>query len=89
MFAWVLDMKHLFENAPRRTDTILGKLADDRLTVRLDLDHLQATSESINRAATRLAVGVIAGSIVIGGGQVVSALIQTGAVGKRRNGRSS
>src|SRR4029079_8014806 len=32
VFAWVLDMKHLFENAPRRTDIILGKLADDRLT---------------------------------------------------------
>jgi len=89
MFAWVLDMKHLLENAPRRTDTILGKLADDRLTVRLDLDHLQETSDSINRAATRLAVGVLAGSILIGGGQVLSALIQTGAVGKKRNGRAS
>ena len=57
LFAWVLDMKHLFENAPRRTDVILGKLADDRLTVRLDLEHLQETSASINRSATRLAVG--------------------------------
>jgi ubiquinone biosynthesis protein len=82
VFAWVLDMKHLFENAPRRTDAILGKLADDRLTVRLDIAHLQETTESLNRAATRLAVGVLAGSLLIGGGQVVSALIRTGAIGK-------
>jgi ubiquinone biosynthesis protein len=86
VFAWVLDMKHLFENAPRRTDIILGKLADDRLTMRLDVQHLEQTTQSLSRAATRLAVGVLAGSLLIGGGQVLSALIQTGAVGRRRNG---
>ena len=86
VFAWVLDMKHLFENAPRRTDAILGKLADDRLTVRLDVEHLSETTDSLSRAATRLAVGVLAGSVLIGGGQVLSALIRTGAIGKRRNG---
>jgi predicted unusual protein kinase regulating ubiquinone biosynthesis (AarF/ABC1/UbiB family) len=82
VFAWVLDMKHLFENAPRRTDTILGKLADDRLTVRLDVEHLQEATASLNRAATRLAVGVLAGSLLIGGGQVVSALISTGKLSR-------
>jgi predicted unusual protein kinase regulating ubiquinone biosynthesis (AarF/ABC1/UbiB family) len=85
VFAWVLDMKHLFENAPRRADIILGKLADDRLTMRLEVEHLEQTTQSLSRAATRLAVGVLAGSLLIGGGQVLSALIQTGAVG-RRNG---
>ncbi len=85
VFAWVLDMKHLFENAPRRTDMILGKLADDRLTVRLDVERLQDTTESLTRAATRLAVGVLAGSVLIGGGQVLAALIRTGAVGKTRD----
>jgi ubiquinone biosynthesis protein len=84
VFAWVLDMKHLFENAPRRTDVILGKLADDRLTVRLDIEHLEHTTQTLSRAASRLAVGVLAGSILIGGGQVLSALIQTGALKKRR-----
>jgi len=83
VFAWVLDMKHLFENAPRRTDAILGKLADDRLTVRLDVDHLEEATASLSRSATRLAVGVLAGSLLIGGGQVLSALIRTGAVGRR------
>ena len=86
VFAWVLDMKHLFENAPRRTDVILGKLADDRLTVRLDVEHLDKTTQSLSRAANRLAVGVLAGSLLIGGGQVLSALIRTGAIGNRRNG---
>jgi len=83
VFAWVLDMKHLFENSPRRVDTILGKLADDRLTVRMDVEHLQESTDSLNRAATQLAVGVLAGSLLIGGGQVLSALIRTGAVDRR------
>jgi hypothetical protein len=77
-------MKHLFENSPRRTDIILGKLADDRLTMRLDVGGLEQTTASLSRAATRLAVGVLAGSILIGGGQVLSALIRTGAIGQRR-----
>jgi predicted unusual protein kinase regulating ubiquinone biosynthesis (AarF/ABC1/UbiB family) len=85
VFAWVLDMKHLFENAPRRTDAILGKLADDRLTMRLDVAHLDRTTETLSRAATRLAFGVLAGSLLIGGGQVLSALIRTGAVGGRHD----
>jgi len=52
VFAWVLDMKHLFENAPRRSDVILGKLADDRLTVRLDVEHLELTTQPLSRAAS-------------------------------------
>jgi predicted unusual protein kinase regulating ubiquinone biosynthesis (AarF/ABC1/UbiB family) len=87
VFAWVLDMKHLFENAPRRTDVILGKLADDRLTMRLDVAHLDQTTQTLSRAATRLAVGVLAGSVLIGGGQVLSALIRTGAIGQRSGHR--
>jgi ubiquinone biosynthesis protein len=84
VFAWVLDMKHLFENAPRRTDAILGKLADDRLTLRLEVERLEQTTQTLSRAATRLAVGVVAGSLLIGGGNVLSALIRTGAVGRHR-----
>jgi predicted unusual protein kinase regulating ubiquinone biosynthesis (AarF/ABC1/UbiB family) len=86
VFAWVLDMKHLFENAPRRTDIILGKLADDRLTVRMDVEHLEDSTRALSKAANRLAFGVLAGSLLIGGGQVLSALIRTGAIGDRRNG---
>jgi hypothetical protein len=65
-------------------DNILGKLADDRLTMRLELEHLDQTAQTLSRAATRMAVGVMAGSILIGGGQVLAALIQKGAVGRRR-----
>jgi ubiquinone biosynthesis protein len=86
VFAWVLDMKHLVENAPRRTDIILGKLADDRLTMRLEVEHLDQSTQSLSRAATRLAVGVLAGSLLIGGGQVLSALIQSGGIAARRTG---
>jgi hypothetical protein len=87
VFAWVLDMKHLFENSPRRTDIILGKLADDRLAMRLDVHHLEQTTQSLSQAATRLAVGVLAGSLLIGGGNVLSALIRTGAIGRRTDTR--
>ncbi|MBX6341221.1 MAG: AarF/ABC1/UbiB kinase family protein, partial [Thermomicrobiaceae bacterium] len=38
VFAWVLDMKHLFEDAPRRMDLIIDKLSSDQLTLRLELD---------------------------------------------------
>jgi len=86
VFAWVLDMKHLFENSPRRMDAILGKLADDRFAVHVELEHLEDTARTLNRAANRLAFGVLAGSLLIGGGNVLSALIRTGAIG-RKNGR--
>jgi hypothetical protein len=52
--------------------------------MRLDVGGLEQTTASLSRAATRLAVGVLAGSILIGGGQVLSALIRTGAIGQRR-----
>ena len=87
VFAWVLDMKHLFENSPRRLDAILGKLADDRLTVRLEVEHIEDTTQSLSRAANRLAFGVLAGSVLIGGGQVLSALIRTGAIGRHNGSR--
>jgi hypothetical protein len=84
VFAWVVDMKHLVENSPRRMDNILGKLADDRLTMRLELEHLDQTTQTLSRAATRMAVGVMAGSVLIGGGQVLAALISSGALRRRR-----
>ena len=77
-------MKHLVENSPRRMDNILGKLADDRLTMRLELEHLDQTTQTLSRAATRMAVGVMAGSVLIGGGQVLAALISSGALRRRR-----
>jgi ubiquinone biosynthesis protein len=83
VFAWVLDMKHLFEDAPRRTDAILDKMANDRLTIRLEVTRLDQSMRTLSSAATKLAVGVLAGSLLIGGGNVLSALIRTGAVKRR------
>jgi ubiquinone biosynthesis protein len=83
VFAWVLDMKHLFEDAPRRTDAILDKMANDRLTIRLEVTKLDQSMRALSSAATKLAVGVLAGSVLIGGGSVVSAMIRSGALKRR------
>src|SRR5256885_8947697 len=67
ILAWVLDMKHLFENTPRRADMIIDKLANDQLTVRLEVDHLDDAVQSLNRAANRLSISMVIASIIIGG----------------------
>ena len=51
--------------------------------MRLEVEQLDQTTQTLSRAATRLAVGVLAGSVLIGGGQVLSALIRTGAILKK------
>src|SRR3989440_2533173 len=71
IFAWVLDMKHLFENTPRRADMIIDKLANDQLTVRLEVDHLDDAVQSLNRAANRLSISMVIASIIIGGSFVM------------------
>jgi len=77
IFAWVLDMKHLFENAPRRTDMVLDKLANDQLTVRLEVEHVDEVVKSLNRAANRLSLSMLLASFVIGGGFLLEALRKT------------
>jgi predicted unusual protein kinase regulating ubiquinone biosynthesis (AarF/ABC1/UbiB family) len=67
VFAWVLDMKHLFEKAPRRTEIIMDKLANDQLTVRLEVAHFDQAVKTINKAANRLSLSIIAASLIIGG----------------------
>src|SRR6266487_16862 len=78
IFAWVLDMKHLFENAPRRTDMVLDKLANDQFTVRLEVEHVDEVVKSLNRAANRLSLSILLASFVIGGGFLLEALRKTG-----------
>ena len=67
VFAWVLDMKHLLENTPRHTEVILDKLANDQITIRLEVEHFDQAVKSINRAANRLSLSIIAASLIIGG----------------------
>ncbi len=68
VFAWILDMKHLVENTPRRTDMILDKLANDQLTIRLEVEQLSETGKALNRAADRLSLSIIIASLIMGGG---------------------
>lgn len=74
VFAWVLDMKHLFENAPRRTDMVLDKLANDQITLRLEIEQLDDAVKSVNKAARRLSLSVLVGALIIGGGFAFDAL---------------
>src|SRR5207253_9787245 len=66
-FAWVLYLKHLFKTTPRRADMIIDTLANDQLTVRLEVDHLDDAVQSLNRAANRLSISIVIASIIIGG----------------------
>jgi predicted unusual protein kinase regulating ubiquinone biosynthesis (AarF/ABC1/UbiB family) len=85
VFAWVLDMKHLFENAPRRTDMVLDKLANDQITLRLEISQLDDAVKSVNKAARRLSLSVLIGSLIIGGGFAFDALRKAERLkGKRR-----
>jgi len=77
VFAWVIDMKRLFENTPRRTDMIIDKLANDQLTLRLEVDHLDEAVKSMNRAANRLSLSIIVASLIIGGKLVIDTLDRT------------
>jgi hypothetical protein len=54
-------MKHHFENTRRRTELILDKLANDQITIRLEVVHFDQAVKSINRAANRLSLSIIGG----------------------------
>jgi ubiquinone biosynthesis protein len=82
LFAWAIDMKHLFENSPRRADMILEKLATDHLVGRLEISHLGPAMKSVNRAVNRLSLGMLASSLIIGGGYVLGALIKRDAANR-------
>src|SRR5215469_4651413 len=84
VFAWVIDMKRLFENTPRRTDMILDKLANDQLTLRLEVDHLDEAVKSMNRAANRLSLSIIVASLIIGGKLVIDTIDRTEKKGNRK-----
>jgi ubiquinone biosynthesis protein len=77
VFAWVLDMKHLFENSPRRMDMLFDKLASDQFTLHLEVDRLDEGLAGLKSAARRLSLGMLAGSLVIAGGYVLGARMRT------------
>jgi hypothetical protein len=53
---------------------ILDKLANDQLTVRLEVEHLDDAVKSLNRAANRLSISMVIASFIIGGGFILEAL---------------
>ncbi|HBY98482.1 MAG: AarF/UbiB family protein [Ardenticatenaceae bacterium] len=85
VFEWVIDMKHLVENTPRRTDMILNKLANDQMTLRLEVDRLDEAMQNVTQAANRLSLGMIVGSLIIGGGYVLGSIMKSDG-GRRPNG---
>lgn len=84
VFAWVLDMKHLIEHTPRRTDMILDKLANDQITIRLEVEHVDQAIKSINRAANRLSLSILVASCIIGGKFVWEGWQKTMPRGKKK-----
>jgi ubiquinone biosynthesis protein len=61
-YSWFLDARHLLDNLPRRTDTVLDKLAHDRLTLHLRIDRLD---EVIKQAARQMSFGMILSSVML------------------------
>jgi hypothetical protein len=59
------------ENAPRRADMLLEKLATDQITIRLESDRVVDAVKSLNRAANRLSLGLLASALIVGGGYVL------------------
>ncbi len=78
-FAWVLDMKHLFEDTPRRASMVFDKLANDRLTMRLEVEQLESATKALDRAANKLSLSIIVASVIVGGGFVANWLGRKGS----------
>jgi ubiquinone biosynthesis protein len=72
-FALVVDLKYLVENGPRRANEIIEKLAQDQLTLQLEVDHLDEVVKSVNRATDRLSRAILIASLIIGGGFLIEA----------------
>jgi predicted unusual protein kinase regulating ubiquinone biosynthesis (AarF/ABC1/UbiB family) len=75
--AWALDVGHLLENAPRRAEEILTKLANDELAVQLRIDRLEETGHNLTRAVRGLSRSMFFGSVVIAAGYVIGNLARS------------
>jgi ubiquinone biosynthesis protein len=72
-FAWVIDMKHLYENSPRRVEMLLDKLANDQFRIHLESEQTREAIAGLQRAANRLSLGMVAGAAIIAGGYLLGA----------------
>jgi ubiquinone biosynthesis protein len=76
-FSWGLDIWTLMKNAPRRADILLGKLANDELTVQLHVSPLEEARQDLNQAVNRLSRGMLVGSVLIACGFVLGSWLRT------------
>jgi hypothetical protein len=72
-------MKHLFEDTPRRASMVFDKLANDRLTMRLEVEQLESATKALDRAANKLSLSIIVASVIVGGGFVANWLGRKGS----------
>jgi ubiquinone biosynthesis protein len=87
-FALLLDAKRLAENLPRHADLTLDKLANDHLTLRLELERLDALGASLTRAADRVALSMGLSALIVAGSIVWAARRAQGLQPTWRRGRA-
>lgn len=75
-FSWALDIWTLLKNAPRRADVLLGKLANDQLTVQVQMSPLEEARKEINKSIGRLTHGMVLGSFLIACGYVIGSWLR-------------
>lgn len=75
-FSWGLDVWNLLRNAPRHTDVLLGKLANDQLSFQIQMSPLDDARKDLNRAVGRLSRGMVLGSLLIACGYVLGSWLR-------------
>ncbi len=66
MMRRALEAKELVEEAPRRLNALLGNLAENRFQVGFEAADAAVWRTTIHRAASRLTLGVILASLIVG-----------------------
>jgi ubiquinone biosynthesis protein len=75
-FSWGLDIWTLLKNAPRRADVLLGKLANDQLTIQMQISPVKEARLEMNAAVNRLSRGMVLGSFLIACGYVLGSWLR-------------
>jgi ubiquinone biosynthesis protein len=66
MFASMLDAKELAHNLPPRINTILGSMAEDRFTLRVNAVDEDRAYENLHRMINRLSLSIVVAALIIG-----------------------
>jgi ubiquinone biosynthesis protein len=87
MFSWALDVWTLLKNASGRADVLLGKLANDQLTIQFEVQPTDETRKEIRQAVSRLSAGMLAASVIIAVEYLLGGLIGVDRTKRRGPGR--